>query len=322
MPYNPGIQYRGDEFLFRAISGLGEDVAKGVERYRSEKQESQFLDGAFEAVMPALAQHAQAGKLTPEDLRKFDGFSGKSLGAKRGLIAQAGFLAQQLGQAQDRELRQRQADANIKAAEATQRLYERQVTAQEEARKLASERDQKMAAFARELFAGTRTGAAMPTPGGLVPLRREIGPEVIARAAANAGIMDDGILRALMDSGNRDQFMPQEVTLPGGRKAMTTSRGSAVPLSSTSEDKDADINRLLQLRQQILGTMAQSINKAANPEIERSLKVIDKRLGELGVQLGGAEGAGTGKVLMTNPKGQTVEVPLDQVPMAREKGYK
>src|SRR6266481_8304896 len=44
MPWSPSERFRGDEYLYGAITGLGDDLKKGLERYKQLKQDRQLAD--------------------------------------------------------------------------------------------------------------------------------------------------------------------------------------------------------------------------------------------------------------------------------------
>jgi len=59
MPYNPGISYRGDEYLFRGIESLGANISKVIDRKKAEGQEAanlRKLGGIYAPEMKAELQ--------------------------------------------------------------------------------------------------------------------------------------------------------------------------------------------------------------------------------------------------------------------------
>ncbi len=101
MPYNPGIQYRGDKYLYGAIAGLGEDIGNAVKQYRNDKRESDAATATFETMMQAVGPMAKSGAI-PEGLAKefqdAGKFAGMSLSAKKAklgsLVTSFGMLMQ------------------------------------------------------------------------------------------------------------------------------------------------------------------------------------------------------------------------------------
>lgn len=92
MPYDPRIQYTGDRYLYQAVSGLGQDIANGIQRYRKDQQEGQAADAAFETLVQTAAPLAKSGRI---DQSFLDGlgdpskFAGLSLSQKKAKLGQA-----------------------------------------------------------------------------------------------------------------------------------------------------------------------------------------------------------------------------------------
>lgn len=117
MPFAPGIEYRGDQYLFRGISSFGEGVGNAIKEYRDTKRESQAADAAFETLMQTAAPFVQSGQLPEETMAKFGDlgkFSGLSASAKKAKLGQLGVSMQML--IQDADRRDRAADRTDAAA--------------------------------------------------------------------------------------------------------------------------------------------------------------------------------------------------------------
>lgn len=114
MPYNPGIQYRGDQYLFQGISGAGDAIAQGVQQFRKDRRESQFLDEQAEMMGRILGQRVQTGQAGGEGdaemLKTLAGFPSKSLSQKRGALASVMFGIAEQDKAQERAAVQKRAD--------------------------------------------------------------------------------------------------------------------------------------------------------------------------------------------------------------------
>lgn len=115
MPYNPGVEYRGDKYLFQGIAGAGEALAQGVQKWRANKEESQFLDTRAETMAKLLGPLAASGAegVDPKVIEELAQFPGLSLNQKRGKLAGLEFLLDQT---------QRQAQA-----QAVQRRHEEEM---------------------------------------------------------------------------------------------------------------------------------------------------------------------------------------------------
>jgi hypothetical protein len=106
MPYAPGIEYRGDQYLFRGISSLGESAAKAIDEYRTTKRESQAADAAFETLVRSAGPLVQSGVIPPEmarDMGDLGKFSGLSASAKKAKLGQLGVSLQMIMQDSDRQ---------------------------------------------------------------------------------------------------------------------------------------------------------------------------------------------------------------------------
>lgn len=65
--YNPGISYRGGEFLAAGINQAGNALAEGLQRYATNKEESAALDTRFESTAKPLMEKLQLyGQLADE----------------------------------------------------------------------------------------------------------------------------------------------------------------------------------------------------------------------------------------------------------------
>lgn len=110
MPYAPGIQYTGDRYIYEAISGMGQNIAAGIHRYRQDKAENQAVVSAFETLVQSAAPLVQKGRLDPQVLEKIGDpskFAGLSLSAKKAKLGQAATSFQMLLSEADKADRRR-----------------------------------------------------------------------------------------------------------------------------------------------------------------------------------------------------------------------
>lgn len=64
MAYAPGIAYHGDQYLYQAISGLGDDFSKALEERRKIEQTDAYNDMIMQAAR-------QRGEVSEDDLNKY-----------------------------------------------------------------------------------------------------------------------------------------------------------------------------------------------------------------------------------------------------------
>jgi len=130
MPYNPGIQYRGDQYLYSAIAGLGKDIGEGIKQYRNDKRESDAATATFETMMKAVAPMVKSGAIPDELGKEFQDagkFAGMSLSAKKAklgsLVTSFGMLMRdqeaQANRQRDRDLKDYR-DRTVKLQEGEQ----------------------------------------------------------------------------------------------------------------------------------------------------------------------------------------------------------
>ncbi len=106
MAYNPGIEYRGDQYLYRSIAGLGEQAGNAIREYRDRKRESEAADAAFETLIKTAAPLVQSGQVPQgflESVGDLGKFSGLSATAKKAKLGQLGVSLQMLMQDADRQ---------------------------------------------------------------------------------------------------------------------------------------------------------------------------------------------------------------------------
>ena len=133
--YNPGVSYRGGEFIAQGISQAGNAITAGLQRYAQNREESAALDMSFQTRAQPLLEEMQKfsakdGQVSPAaglvdkgaDWHKF------SSSQKKAFLADVVLM----GDKQDRARRQQQEDDFRKAA---QQFQQDQFTATEKHRR-------------------------------------------------------------------------------------------------------------------------------------------------------------------------------------------
>jgi hypothetical protein len=98
--YNPGITYRGGEFLAQGIAQAGNAVAEGLAQFQKNREERDFLDESMKSRVAALRQFQDFEKAANEDdtspagqlLKTFANWDNKSLSAKKAALMDADLL--------------------------------------------------------------------------------------------------------------------------------------------------------------------------------------------------------------------------------------
>jgi len=54
--YNPGVTYRGGEFIAQGIAQAGNAITKGIEQWQKNREERDFLDEQYKSRVAALSQ--------------------------------------------------------------------------------------------------------------------------------------------------------------------------------------------------------------------------------------------------------------------------
>jgi hypothetical protein len=193
MPYAPGIEYRGDKYLFEGISGLGDSIGSAIKEYRTNQKASDAADSAYELMLHTLTPLAQSGAL-PDDFVKqipeMGKFSSLSLSKKQSTLGQ---LTASAGMLINDAKRQEEA----KNAESL-RLYREQAERRED--RLLDQQDRENnanAGFLSDLntFKGLAPNVTGQMPSPLAPelasqLQQPGGP-AIAALARNPGVSKD-----------------------------------------------------------------------------------------------------------------------------------
>lgn len=91
MPYAPGIQYRGDQYLYEGISDAGKAIAGAVKEYRANQKANDAADSTFELMMGTLAPMVKDGSIPEQFASKLPDmakFSSLSLSKKQATLGQ------------------------------------------------------------------------------------------------------------------------------------------------------------------------------------------------------------------------------------------
>lgn len=109
MAYNPGIQYRGDQYLYEGTKAMGDNMAKAMDALAEVRAEDQFLGEAMQSLAKQRAQ-AGLGEVDPETMQRF--YSG-SIGAKRGIVSGLGAELNQYAHQQEEQRKAAAQAANM-----------------------------------------------------------------------------------------------------------------------------------------------------------------------------------------------------------------
>lgn len=234
MPYAPGIEYRGDRYLFEGISNLGAGIGGAIKQYRDTRDQSRAADAAFETLMAATAPMIQRGDVPPElaqELRDAPKFSGLSAAAKTKKLGQLGISLQML--MQDADQRERQ-QGRVDQRALQQSLYD--LNRQEADRKAA--RQSATDAALRDAMPAFEMGTDNTGVGGSY---------IDAALANNPGADPSAILEALTKA--RTARRPTEQNLGadqmlepfaiGGRKGLYNRRTGQTMLDADQGDGNA-----------------------------------------------------------------------------------
>lgn len=109
MAYNPGIDYRGDRYLFEGAKAAGENMGQALQELAKVRAEDQFLGEAMQSLAKQRSQMG-LGEVDPETMQRF--FSG-SIGAKRGIVSGMGAELSQFAHQQEEQRKAKAQEANM-----------------------------------------------------------------------------------------------------------------------------------------------------------------------------------------------------------------
>lgn len=101
MPFNPGVNYHGDQFIFQGGMAAGRDIAAGItsgtnaatSAYVQAQKENQMTQDELDFLSGTAGQLHQGGALSDDDLQKFQK---GGIGTKRAIVSQGGTKAGQM----------------------------------------------------------------------------------------------------------------------------------------------------------------------------------------------------------------------------------
>jgi hypothetical protein len=270
MPYTPTERNRVGEFLMQGIAGASDNIAKGIQQYRKDKQESAGYDMLLETA-------AQRGKSDPKFLEQFGPqlakAAGGSLSQKRTLAGAVALYDQQRQQEDQRnfqlaQIRNFEAD-NARANTALQ--LQQDAAAQQKAQMEA------LAAFARDYGAPAIPGvssAALLDAAQLPPgerLRQALG--------RNPGALTPQMLQTLVrygdEAGGRARTLAfSEDPVTGTR--MATYGGSILPTGVNPEKQQLRPEPITTADGTVLGYAVRNAKGALTVIKPDELKVQDR----------------------------------------------
>lgn len=349
MPYNPGIEYRGDQYLFRGISSLGEGVGAAIAKYRQNKEESQAADAAFETLVRSAAPMIQAGEI-PEDMasemQDLGKFSGLSTSAKKAKLGQMGVSLQMLQQAAEAQSRAADRQDNLDLRRSLQQLQAAEMERRQRTEDATQRGLRQLAPVMSMPADNTGIGAAY-----LDDALRE-NPEADARTLLE-------LMQKAGDARTTGRIYPRanEMLEPfevAGRKGMfnrmtghtlldpAEADGAAVPIKDENgrviaygvksgnrtqvirppgQLTGAERTKLRERRSEIQA-LIRYVDDAAKQAFKDEMAQIDELLNAQSDAPAPAPSPNSGAVIMRNPDGKAVRVPADQVEAAKAKGYR
>ena len=105
MPYAPGIQYRGDQYIAQGLSEAGDALADGIKRFKDERKQAKAVDTALGTVGTMVEKMVEQRVLTPDFLAKFKGAASGTTEQKRAALESFGMVLKFADQAQTMQAR-------------------------------------------------------------------------------------------------------------------------------------------------------------------------------------------------------------------------
>ena len=98
--YNPGVSYRGGEFIAQGISQAGNAISAGLAQFAKNREERDYMDERMKSVAANLAKYRDFEKSASEDdtspagtlLKTFSNWDNKPLAAKKAALVDADHL--------------------------------------------------------------------------------------------------------------------------------------------------------------------------------------------------------------------------------------
>ena len=219
MPYNPGIQYRGDAYLAQGISGAGDALAKGLEKFTEERKQAKAVDSAFGATETAVEHMVKQGVLPPGFLAKFREVGSGTLAQKKAMLETTGAVVRFADQAQTMQARNEAMRVQGEQLNLAKLASERQGTELGAQRKYAQTLAQRLTPY----WSGDQQQIVTP----------EFTPALATQAAAEAGAgISPETTPALMHYAPRAPWQPT-ISQVGGRTVIQTGPNQAQVLPAT-----------------------------------------------------------------------------------------
>lgn len=229
MPYNPQVQYRGDQYLFQGISGAGQAIAEGISKWRRNKEEKDYYMGQLPSVARVAKALVEERKLDPKVIDEFANFPKLSTSQMKTKLAGWAF---EFDQAQKRSEESRKAadsEADNRRADESLKLQQQQAQMLQQKRDAEAADADRTARFGAAIAEYMRpqavtVAAGLPTIGG-----RKLTAEVIAEMAARHRVDPLPYMKDfLANQDPKAQFRPQRFDLGNGLEMVSTSPNSAV----------------------------------------------------------------------------------------------
>lgn len=226
MPYQPNIEYRGDQYLFQGISQAGDAVKGAIKQWKDERKDAKATAKTLEAVGSGLSGLVEAGLLPPGMLKQYAQVQGAPASEQKAFLQGTGEvfrMFQQMEQAKGETAKLKMAAEQLGLAKESQALDTKKTEAL-----LDTQTQQKAAGSRIAEFLTERPGMAVnldasgrafktPQPGTKPAMvggkpAGELTPEAVARLGGNA-LTPEGFTQ-LAVAAQRGDRQPRVVTLP------------------------------------------------------------------------------------------------------------
>ena len=219
MPYAPGIQYRGDQYIAQGLSEAGDALADGIKRFKDERKQAKAVDTALGTVGTMVEKMVEQRVLTPDFLAKFKGAASGTTEQKRAALESFGMVLKFADQAQTMQARNEAMRVQGEQLNLAKLASERQGTELGAQRKYAQTLAQRLTPY----WSGDQQQIVTP----------EFTPALATQAAAEAGAgISPETTPALMHYAPRAPWQPT-ISQVGGRTVIQTGPNQAQVLPAT-----------------------------------------------------------------------------------------
>lgn len=328
MPFNPAVNYRGDQYLAQGIGAVGDSVSEALQRMQKERQESQFLDEQINGILRAGAPLAKEGMIDPDLVAKqIEKAGSMGLAQKRGFAAS---LAFELSQAQKHADRQLQSKRDQELADYRNNTLELQ-------QQSAGRRQEVDAANAGFLSGmGGVLGSADPEMrdanlGYLIQGNPGVDPALIEHVMRGIATMEAAKPKPRLSAAED----LEQVNLDDKMTIWRSKTTGQILRDQRTNGGQSILPKLLTLKTGLQKTMANALTaNDQRPMLERQIAEIDQMISEAqggsaspsaapAVPAAAASAPASGAVMrMRNPQGRVVEVPSERYDQAVKAGYK